>query len=235
MVMKAARAIQDLIHSDYSKGGQLPSEPSLSEMLGVNRGTVRQALNILEQAGVVTRKHGSGTYVNANVLGLKMRLDNPFDLLELIRSTGSEARDELVSASTITATEELVTNLGLGTNDSIFRICKRYFMNEVPAIYLEDHIPVSRFQSAINGIDFRQSIFDVLEEHCACRISYGILAIKPIICGEQIGALLGLEPGAPAIMLCSTYYDLDNVKSIYSIGYYNTDLIELNVLRRRSL
>lgn len=232
MVIKAARKIQDLIHRDFSNGGQLPSEPELSKLLGVNRGTVRQALNILEQTGFVTRKHGSGTYVNANVLGIKMRLDNPFDLLGLMQSKGAKTRDELLDVSKYVASDELMTKFEPGIDPLMLRVSKRFFMNEEPAIFLEDYISVSRFKFPIDDIDFRQSIFDVLDEYCSCRISYGVLAIKPVVCGEQIGNLIGLKPSEPAIKLSSTYYDMDNVMSLFSIGYYNTELIELNVLRR---
>lgn len=47
----------------YANGGKLPTERELAEHLAVPRGTVRNALAVLEAEGVVVRRIGSGTYV----------------------------------------------------------------------------------------------------------------------------------------------------------------------------
>jgi methanogenic corrinoid protein MtbC1 len=46
-------------------GEQLPAEHQLAATLGVARGTIRQALVRLEQAGLLERRHGRGTFVAA--------------------------------------------------------------------------------------------------------------------------------------------------------------------------
>ncbi len=48
----------------YANGDQLPPERQLSESYDTSRSTIRKALNNLEEAGLVTRKVGSGTFVN---------------------------------------------------------------------------------------------------------------------------------------------------------------------------
>ena len=44
-------------------GRQLPSERRLAELLGVSRGSVREAITELEVKGLVTRRPGSGTHI----------------------------------------------------------------------------------------------------------------------------------------------------------------------------
>lgn len=47
----------------YVNGDQLPTERLLAESFSASRSTIRSALNQLEEAGLVARKVGSGTFV----------------------------------------------------------------------------------------------------------------------------------------------------------------------------
>lgn len=52
-----------ILSGDYRPGGKLPPELQLAAELGVNRFTVREAMNQLEQMRLITRKAGAGTRV----------------------------------------------------------------------------------------------------------------------------------------------------------------------------
>jgi GntR family transcriptional regulator, transcriptional repressor for pyruvate dehydrogenase complex len=52
-----------ILSGTYPAGGKLPSELWLAEDLGVNRFTVREAMNQLEQLRLIRRKAGAGTVV----------------------------------------------------------------------------------------------------------------------------------------------------------------------------
>jgi DNA-binding FadR family transcriptional regulator len=64
----------------YGEGDQLPPERQLAVTFRAARGTVRRALDQLEQAGLVSRRLGSGTFVTAR--GAEDRLtDEYIDLI----------------------------------------------------------------------------------------------------------------------------------------------------------
>ena len=54
----------------YKKGDLLPSEKELIEMMGVSRITVRKALQILSEAGVIETRKGKGSFVAQQTLEL---------------------------------------------------------------------------------------------------------------------------------------------------------------------
>jgi LacI family transcriptional regulator len=59
---RAATQLETLIRRRKLWGQRLPSERDMAAGLGLSRGTVQQALAILQRRGLVQRRHGSGTY-----------------------------------------------------------------------------------------------------------------------------------------------------------------------------
>jgi GntR family transcriptional repressor for pyruvate dehydrogenase complex len=59
----AARLRNDILGGTYKAGERLPAERDLASRLGVNRGSVREALKKLEQLGLVVIRRGDGTTV----------------------------------------------------------------------------------------------------------------------------------------------------------------------------
>ena len=56
--------LREKIENDMEPGDLLPSERELSERYGLSRTTVRLALKELETLGLISRKHGKGTFVS---------------------------------------------------------------------------------------------------------------------------------------------------------------------------
>lgn len=52
-----------IVQGVYGKGDLLPSEKELMDMMGVSRITVREALRILAESGVIETRRGKGSYV----------------------------------------------------------------------------------------------------------------------------------------------------------------------------
>ncbi|HEV2482595.1 MAG TPA: FCD domain-containing protein [Puia sp.] len=59
------RLQQQLSLGVYQAGDKLPSEPELMVQFGVGRSTIREAIRILANTGLVTVRQGSGTMVEA--------------------------------------------------------------------------------------------------------------------------------------------------------------------------
>src|ERR1700722_17467684 len=64
LVDGAERALRNwLAPGRYRQGDRLPPEHEVAAMLGVSRGTLRSALQRLEETGEIVRRQGSGTFV----------------------------------------------------------------------------------------------------------------------------------------------------------------------------
>lgn len=57
------RLRQEILDGKYTGGQKLPSENQLAQETGYSRQTIRHAISILENEGIIVRRQGSGTYV----------------------------------------------------------------------------------------------------------------------------------------------------------------------------
>lgn len=52
-----------IMNGEFPPGSQLPSEPELARMMGVSRMTLRQALSLLKEDGLISNARGKGTFI----------------------------------------------------------------------------------------------------------------------------------------------------------------------------
>lgn len=70
---KLAQALRDrILQGEWAPGELIPAESTLAQTYGVALGTIRQALSLLAEDGVLQRRHGKGTFVTKGVDGASM-------------------------------------------------------------------------------------------------------------------------------------------------------------------
>ncbi|MCA3573956.1 MAG: FadR family transcriptional regulator [Aestuariivirga sp.] len=75
-----AALMQAIREGRYRPGAQLPNERQLAEQFGTSRQQVRDALLILSESGLISRKVGSGTWLSGNAPQIIERLDADVDI-----------------------------------------------------------------------------------------------------------------------------------------------------------
>ncbi|MDT9002262.1 phosphonate metabolism transcriptional regulator PhnF [Paucibacter sp. APW11] len=106
----------DISAGRLAPGQRLPNEAQLAERFGVNRHTLRQALQALARQGFVQARQGSGTYVRELVLDYA--LQRRTRLTQSLAAAGEQAKRELL-ASRIEPAGAWAAELGLARSDSI--------------------------------------------------------------------------------------------------------------------
>lgn len=82
---------QRILRDDLAAGDELPSERVLAEQLGINRGAVREGLKRLQQAALVSVRHGGATQV------LDWRAEAGLELLpQLLLDAGGQINHDAV-------------------------------------------------------------------------------------------------------------------------------------------
>ena len=91
----ADQLINAIVGKQYPAGSALPAEGQLCEQLDASRHTIREALRILEEAGLITRRQGSGSEVIADTPPVRYR--QTVDTIEDLLQYGQRTRLTLVA------------------------------------------------------------------------------------------------------------------------------------------
>ena len=92
LVDSAEQALHNwLAAGRYRQGDRLPPEHEVATMLGVSRGTLRSALQRLEEEGKIVRRQGSGTFVGHTAIptALDPFLCNRYEIAEFARDASA--------------------------------------------------------------------------------------------------------------------------------------------------
>jgi GntR family transcriptional repressor for pyruvate dehydrogenase complex len=110
---------------DLPPGSRLPAERVLCDELGISRGSLRQALRVLDSIGYVRIRAGSGTYVR-EVQEQPLRtwftehdqlVEKLFDLRATVEPTLAERLARQASAKTVSRLEDNVAEMAQAAED----------------------------------------------------------------------------------------------------------------------
>ncbi len=222
---------------DINKNNKLPREEALAEMLGVSRITIRRTLTELSHEGVIFRKHGIGTFVNADALQIKVTFNPAQEFEKLIKNSGYKAAVELVNIEIKLAGYKVANKLQIDPEDEVVIVEKVFYADGNPAIYCIDRFPRKIIDGEISQNDIKLSIFELLKAKAGRIITRDIVEISTVITTENdklSSYMNSVEPKA-FLVFESVNFDQDNNPSFYDTEYYNTDLIRFSSCRQKDI
>lgn len=205
LYIQAISAITEMIESgELATGSQLPSEGELSEMLGISRSTLREALGHLETFGMVTRQPGRGTFVTApQGLGGLERLE-PFRVIAQQANKEHQVIDR--QANMVPASPELAQCLNVNPGTKLVCIQVVEAVGDTRCMYFEDYLIAEKVSSE-PILSFEGSSLTYMIEERHPPLSHARSKIFAIGASQAIAKKLSVEEGQPILQLVETYYD----------------------------
>lgn len=191
----------------YPAGARLPGETEIAETYRVNRHTVRRALAVLAERGLVRAERGSGTYVEAPRLAYPLRSRTRFS--EIVGGEGREPRGQLIAAGEEPATRELAKLLGIKSGAPLVRIEALRLADRVPICVGTNWLSAERFPDAGSVYASVRSMTRLLAHYGVRDYRRGSTRITAAIAGATDAARLDLALGRPVLVVDSTDVDLD--------------------------
>jgi GntR family transcriptional regulator len=214
---------------EYAPGSRLPSETELAAEFGVSRASIRSALGQLATAGLVIRKQGDGTYVNAHLEHIPMRHDAMWNFMRLIEHNGYRPEIRVLAQEIRPATAAEAAALALGQPEPVLALNRLFFADDTPAILAHNTIPLGLLLVPLEQLQGELSIGDFVHRYLNTAIAYVIFNVEACLSDGETGRALQLPAGTPLLKLIQVFYDKMNQPVVYSVAGYHDKLIPLRL------
>jgi GntR family transcriptional regulator len=184
---------------EWQPGKQLPSEPDLAREFGVSRATVRQAMQLLEQQGLVERIQGKGTFV-----GRPKFANNLMFMFSASRGiTNNKALPDLqvMHLERVHPSPTVAARLGIGVEDEVFELKRRVVVDGEPLLLVRSWLIASRFPGLDEKFPKEGSVLGTLLTHYGLEGMAQHKEVEVTILDEGEAEDLSARPGAPALLL----------------------------------
>jgi len=214
-------------------GVLLPTEPQLCSRFGISRGTLREAVRVLEEEGVLRRRAGVGTFICSSSNPIHSTLNINEGVTEMIMGRGMKPGTRAMKIEKVKASGSLASELELTPNDLVTAITRVRLADEIPVAHIIDFVPLTimpetSFQEYTGG-----SLYEYLEKTLGIELRNSMLSIRPTNAVKSVAHALGIRPGSLLMFLRQTDRDINNRPVHHFEAHWVADRFDFKVFRRR--
>ncbi len=177
----------------WPAGTSLPAQRDLAGEFGVSIMTLRQALQLLTDDGLVAARHGSGTYVAARY---EYDLGHLRSFAADLAAQGAEISTRLLAAEILTPPEEVGARLG--GPGQVLRLRRLRLAGGRPLIVQTSYLPLP-LAAAVPADLAERGLYTVLADH-GLAVTRAAETITPCALGPLEARSLGRPAGSPALL-----------------------------------
>jgi DNA-binding GntR family transcriptional regulator len=230
------RQIEEVIRRHVHSGQwprhyKLKAEDDLAEEFGVSRGTLRQALQVLVEEGLLTQVQGRGTFVAApsGDLPLAQQL---VTMHEVLAASGQDFTTEVLNQEVVRGPDNIRKLLDLPDHEQLLYIRRRLVTGE-PVVLLENYVRIALCPELLE-VDFTSvPLFDAIENRCKLEIGWGQRAFASTRAGERAD-LLHAEANEPVLYLEQVSYLADGEPLEYSDVWVRGEKLRITTVLNRT-
>lgn len=216
---------QNITEAVYRLGDQLPTEAELSLRFGVNRHTIRRAIEILRIEGVLRIDRGRGTFVAAAPIsypiGKRVRYN------EALKAQGLKVSHKLLGVMEILANQSIAKRLETEIGRPIILLERLSCADDHPISVASSYFVSDRFPHLAEHYPQYQSISKLLQQEYGCDHIRRSTRISARTVQPKDARLLDLPLNAPILLTASINVDQQGQVIEYGITRFRGDRMEL--------
>jgi GntR family transcriptional regulator len=222
---KVKRVItQRISDGTYPVGSKIPSEHELSREFGAHRLTVRHALTLLAQDGVLKRFRRRGTFVAKNQEKFEeIGLHGFFD--DLLYHVG-KFKTKKVQISNRKPPPAVADLYGLDRNQDRIKVIKRVrFLGETPAAFTVNYLPLSIGNRISRDDLYQMPLLQIFKEKLNIPLGEALQSLEASIADREIAEALDVSPGTQILLMQRTFFTKQEKPFDFVQTFYRGDRI----------
>jgi GntR family transcriptional regulator len=216
-----------ILAGEWRPGDRIPSEPELARREAVSRSSMRAAITMLEEDGVVSRRHGSGTYVTYRP-ALPNDLGRNFGVSSLIRSTGMEPGTVEMTSGAVAAPASVAEALGVEEGALVSSLRRVRTADGRRVVDVTDWCRVEHI--APDELP-EGSIYAALAER-GLAVDHGVADLTPRNADGDLARRLAVPRGTLLLTIDQVDRAADGVAVLVSREHHVADAFTFSLLRR---
>jgi GntR family transcriptional regulator len=206
------RALRELIRSGRARPGSvIPGELELAASLHLSRHTVRHALSVLTNEGLLRRERGRGTTVVSDGTPpiFERTLTDFYAFAWEVRARGADHHSDILERTSVSADADLADKLHLEIGERVERFVRLRSADGEPLVLETAHLPQSLTFDLDTAALERESIYDAIERLNGLHIDHAHETIRPVVLQRTDARLLGVATGSAAFSVERTTWSAD--------------------------
>ena len=206
---KLALALRDrIVQGEWTPGDVIPSESSLAQSYGVALGTIRQALALLVEDGVLQRRHGKGTFVTKGVDGESMMRFFRFRGVDDASSEAPQSR--ILSSRLRTATTQEANAFGIAKTAQVLQLERLRSLGNEPCLLETIVLPLPLFGKLVDSDTdtWDDLLYPMFQQRCGVVIQKTHDSLSFSQLNVTQAKRLKLNPGHPCVLVERQAFDM---------------------------
>ncbi len=212
---------QDLltkIQNNEFKDNKIPAEATLERRYNVSRQTIKTAMEMLNNDGLIFRQKGRGTFIRQKPHETSIDLDKKY--LDHSSDKSTYNKNEILLFEIILCDNDIKFKLGLELNEHVYHFKRLRYISDIAETLEETFIPVKLLPSLIKE-HLDNSLFEYIKNNTDLKIESTYKDFSLEIPSDIIKEILNTNKHEYCVK-SNEYVTLDNATILsYSVIYYS--------------
>jgi GntR family transcriptional regulator len=218
-------------NNEWKAGSKIPTENELAKFYGTSMMTVRQAVGLLVNEGLLIKKQGKGTFVAPVKIQKGPHILNSFT--EEMRQKGFEVKSKLLRFSKIIPDDDVRKVLNLSNDDQVYFIQRLRYADNEPIGIQSTNLACDAIEEELEGSELTGSLYELLEAKFGIQIKYADEFYSAILIDKEMAHLLSLSLPSVGFFVKRIGYTLDWKPIEYTESIMRADKYSISIKLQR--
>ncbi len=211
----------------FQPGDRMPTEAEFCELYGVSQITIRQALNMLVDAGLIYRRKGKGTFVSKPAITASLRKLISFE--EDMRQRGLTHHTEVLDMGTAAVSQHTAQALDVQIGEEVVYVSRLRYAEGEPLCVERTSVLKKVCPDLLEHNLAGEPLMEILRRAYGIVLTRAVQTIRARQAGPEYAELLQIAPEDSLLVVERVVYSQHNQPVQFARIFYRGDRYALHL------